>query len=245
MMLGLALVIFITGPARGEDIVIGRMDENYEKFAYFEDGRHKGVLVDIARRTFANMGISVRFKPLRWSRLLEDMRSNNLDAIIAVFRTEERDGFMHFPDEPHTYETNHLILPAKSSLAFKGELNVLNGLRIGVVRGWSYGKKFDEWAGFDKIPMHDQGKIIENIVQGRIHAGVGVLGDMQQIVNDRGIGNKIRFAKKPVFKIPSYLAFSKKQGHDTLARRFSDALTSFKKTQEFSDIFTNYGLSPP
>ncbi len=39
-----------------------------------------------------------------------------------------------------------------------------------------------------------------------------------------------------------YIAFSKKKGHEALAKLFSDTMAAFKQTPQYSELLLKYGL---
>ena len=232
------------GSTLAEPLIIGTMEDDFHKYSFLEHGEIKGVLVDVARRVFDDLGIEIRFQRYPWARLIEEMRSQEIDGILTVFRTRDRIAFMHYPNEPIMHEVNHLMLPKDSTIEFNGLLSSLDGLRIGTVRGWSHGEAFDNWHRFDKIPLNDQTTILRNLAMGRLHAGVGIKSDMLRLARELGLSDRIRFAETPVIRVPSFFAFSLKPGHEALARRFSDGLAALKRSGEYDAIHDAYGIAP-
>ncbi len=237
--------LFIAGnQARSNEIVIGSPDEPYWFYHTIENGESGGIDPRITRAVFAKLGYKVNFKPLPWLRLLEEAKSMEIDAILEIFKTPERLTFLNFPDEHLNMEKTCFAFPKYSPIRFEGDFSVLDGKDVGVVSGWSYGSDFDRSEGFGRVKLKDSDRVILNVAKERVHAGAGICWNMREIIERLGVADKVRIADTPISLTPNYLAFSKKTGHDDLARRFSTALKAFKKTPEFDAIYAGYGVTP-
>src|ERR1700759_161237 len=111
--------------------------------AYMQDGRPSGILVDVVTEAFRRTGHQFEIQLMPWARCLAEIRSGRVDGIFSVFQLPERNEFLTYTSVPIINEVLAFFVPADSDLKFSGDITQLRGLRIGTIRGTSYGTKVD------------------------------------------------------------------------------------------------------
>ncbi|MBF0195894.1 MAG: transporter substrate-binding domain-containing protein [Magnetococcales bacterium] len=211
------------------EILIGVNEDDYRPYSYYAEGRYQGTLILAVQQAAMKLGYKIRFIGKPWKTLLNEMENGELDAMMPLYKTPQREKFMHFVKEPLLYEENHLIYSSANPIAFDGSAESLQGLRIGVVRGWTYGGQIVNWHGFERISLNDQKIVVRNVASGRLHGGFGIRSDMLDHATKLGVEDKVGFASTPINRQAAYLAFSYKPGHKTLANLFSEKLKNINK----------------
>ena len=124
---------------------------------------HYGVTSQIVSEAFEQVGVTVKYEFLPWSRALEAARAGELDASLGWAITEERKQDFWFSEQPISTETTVLFYHKDSPLKW-GEVwreNLLKPYRVGGTLGYEYGEKFDnkEKEGHFLIRRYNEDKL--------------------------------------------------------------------------------------
>ena len=105
----------------------------------------KGLAVELIRAIFARIpGVEVRFPLVPWKRALREVEQGNYDGIALLLRTPEREAYMTYSDP--VIASRSLVWYRQKRFPAGFELTGLDDLlpfRVGVIRGYSYGKMVD------------------------------------------------------------------------------------------------------
>ncbi len=210
--------------AAGEEVVV--VFEAYPPYEYMKDGKAAGQDVELVQKAFDAMGVKVKFEDVPWKRAMDQVKKGEVHAIMSLFKTDEREGFLLFPP-PISKEKNIILTKKGSDIKVAGLAN-LKGKKVGVVAEYSYGEKFDK-AELDKEASKDNATLLKKLNAGRIDCAV-----MNELVykltaKEQGLEGKFAEEDYVVADEAMYLAFSKanKAGAD-LVEKFAEAL---KKVQ--------------
>jgi polar amino acid transport system substrate-binding protein len=188
----------------------------------------------------------VKYKVVPWKRAIVEARKGNYNAIIGAFKEDAPD--FVFPEEE--FGMSRFAFFVKKGTKYKySELKSLLKMKIGLIKGYSYGEKEDKFFKENqKIIQYAHGsdplsQNIKKLLHGRITvvgedpnvflekaAGMGVA---DQIINvgDTGTANKI------------YIAFSPKNPKSKeYAKILTEGIRKLKKSGELKKILTKYGL---
>ncbi|MBR7888796.1 transporter substrate-binding domain-containing protein [Marinomonas sp. A79] len=106
------------------------------------DQQADGVNVAVIKMLLEPLGVTVdTHQDSSWRRCLKEVELGNID-MMSGFKTEARQAFMTFLDAPVIRESIYLYFPIDNPLEFKG-WDTLAGLRVGVLRGDSFGDEVD------------------------------------------------------------------------------------------------------
>jgi len=212
--------------------------------AYMEDGKPSGILVDVVTEAFRRTGYQFEIQLMPWARCLAEIRNGHVDGIFSVFQLPERSGFLTYTSIPIINQALVFFVPADSDLKFGGDLAQLQGLRIGTIRGTSYGAKLDGvlnagvWSTVVKTNNVDS--LVGMLALKRLDLAVGYRHVVLEAARKKGYLGKIKELSPSIDVIPSYLAFSKQRDYSEVAASFDKALTSMKNDQSFKAIYEKY-----
>jgi ABC-type amino acid transport substrate-binding protein len=145
-----ALVLLFVAPhgfAYGADIIRVRVTD----FApnYFINNKHwTGLEVELAEALVAEAGFSIEFVNLPWSRALAYMQNGQLDVMMNLSRTPDREAFMNFIG-PERISTRVLIMRRENLDLHIDNLDQLveaaqaRDLKIGIQKDAKYSDEFD------------------------------------------------------------------------------------------------------
>jgi polar amino acid transport system substrate-binding protein len=199
-----------------------------------------GFEAELTQAVFSSMGIQPVFMEYPWARCIEMMKSGRSDAIMTIFKTQDRTKFLYYPSEPTSVLPNVLFKLKSSRLAFDGDLKKLKKYVIGVKSSTSYGEKFDH-AGYlrkEEVPFNES--LIRLVETGRVDVGIMAEPVLKHLMKN---GNgRLSLLRPYVSQEPLYVAFSRKSGQKKLSEEFSVMLAKFKKTEKYKKILKKYGI---
>ncbi len=226
------------GWAESPPLVI--VTDPYEPFVFPSDAELKGLDYDVTAAVFHMLQIPVEITFYPFSRCLYMMRNQEADALIDLVRTEERNTYMVFPEEPLS-DSSLIIFYHKGNRPQIETLDDLKFYQFGAQVGSEYPQELAKVLvnredvrsmeqNFHKLIFDRIDIMVENRIVGRY------------IASKMGISDQIEVLELPKsFPTQYYLGFAKKEGHDHLAVQFSQTLVQFKQTQAYHDILVKYG----
>ncbi len=143
------------------------------------------------------------------------------DLLFPAVRTPAREDVFAFSARPVDRLSAVFYLPLNSQMQYDG-VNTLNGKRVGVVRGWSYGSLFDNADGVNRIELDDTETGFRLLRQNRLDAlaGYGTVYDREL----KKIGWSAHFRKQPAgYVLDEFLCGIKDSG------RTGELLAAFQK----------------
>lgn len=235
------LLWFVSTPVWAAGITVG-VSTGYPPYYYEEDGILTGFCVELVNGVASQMNLEVVYKSYPWRRLLVNARRGRVDAIMPLFRTEEREEFLDFDGLGIAYEINHLFTKKASTIEYQGDLSAIKQYRIGVVLDYSYGTAFDQFEGFQKVATLNDSHMIKMFAQGRFDIGVGNRYVTQYYAARQNLADQIRYLAPPLTKELLYIGFTKNGGGDQFARQFAKALKKFKQSAKYLTLEKKYHL---
>lgn len=236
-------VVLSFASAAAETIVIAIEDKNWSPYYTWVDGKPQGPCPEIAVGAIGHMGGKVEFERVPWVRVVQSVERQKVDAGLCGTKTEEREAFSHFPDEPLLNYDATLFVRTDSALQ-DSAMPGLAGKSFGLIKGYTYGGVDNdlEANGMVRIDTPNRESLLKLLVLGRVDmvldSFLPVTFDAQRL----GVKDQVRAILPSIAVTPGYLFFSKKPGHDQLAERFSQALKKFKATSDYLEIKEKYGL---
>lgn len=210
------------------------------------DGDHlKGVDVDVIKAVFAELKIPVTLELMPWNRCLKMVENKLADAILDASITSERKEFLHFPDEPVSKGVTVIFKKKGHHIPFT-DLNDLDNLNVGAISGYSYCDEIDRSPFFKQVKrVASLDQNFKKLLLGRIDVLIEVDSVGYFAAKSLGISDQIEVIPNANYcQSGSYLAFSKKPGHEKLATRFGQALRNFKTTDNYRQILQRYDITP-
>ncbi len=195
------------------------VDEQNPPFMYVDrQGRPRGVYPVLLRGIFAELKRPLELVPLPWKRALRGLDQAE-HGVGGLFANAERLAKFDY-GEPLLVETVRLYVRRGGLREVRG-LADLNGLRIGALRGWTYGDEFDKAreAGLFQVEVVTTDKQnFGKLERGYLDAVLAVeqTGDA---VMATGQFPSVRAVLNPLMENPSHLAFHKSTGQQALLQQ--------------------------
>ncbi len=209
------------------------VDTDNPPFMYGRQGHAKGLYPDIVQNIFARTGTKVLIVPLPWPRALASVNAGKM-GIAGIYKTSSRMKVMDFSD-PLFVERIWVYSLSKSPHRFRN-MSDLSGLRVGVIRGWSYGDEFDaarKQKAFTISEIDSDELGMSMLRASRIDVMLSIQQSAQLVL---GGSQDIIASSKPLAEFPTYVAFPKSLKMTYLLARFNKALADAKQDGSYSAI---------
>ncbi|HZV67401.1 MAG TPA: transporter substrate-binding domain-containing protein, partial [Telluria sp.] len=143
-LLALAGLCALSDAQGGAPLVIGFDSASAPTMYAGPNQEAAGIYPAIVRKAFERMGEPVRLVAQPFNRVIAGLRAGTLGSGSLVL-TPERAALADF-SAPYTLEQVAVYHRRGGAAAYAG-LDSLRGHTLGVMRGWSYGQRFDEARG--------------------------------------------------------------------------------------------------
>lgn len=240
LLSGLLLGVGAAGPQAGSKAAIRvAVDSQNPPFMYTDrDGKPRGVYPVLLRAIFAALGERLELLPLPWVRAL-----NGLDraehGVGGLFANQERLAKFDY-SQPLLVETVRLYV-RRGGLRQFNSLQDLRGLRVGVLRGWSYGDEFDaaRQAGWFQVEVVSTDKQNFGKLERDFLDAVLAVEQTGEAVMTEGSYPSVRVAANPVTENPSFLAFHKSTQQRALLERVDAVVARLRATGEHARLVSS------
>lgn len=225
-----------------DEIAIG-VSTGYPPYYYEQNGELEGICIDIVNRVAHSLNLRISYRQYPWKRMLLNAQQGQVDAIMPLFRTEERERFLYFDNLDLIDEKNSFFTWKETKVRFSGDFETIQPYTVGVVTEYSYGDKFDKYSHFTKVTTQNDKHLVEMFKHKRFDVGIGSKDVVIFNAKKENISDQIQFLEPYITQDPLFIGFSKAKGHEDLSRRFSVALKRFKLTEEFQAIVEKYDMT--
>lgn len=218
-------------------------DKDWSPYYIWVDGQARGACPEIAAGAVRQMADEAEFVRYPWARVLQSVELRKVDAGLCGTRTDERAAYSHYPDEALLNYDATLFVRADSGLQ-SSAMTGLRGKSFALVKGYNFGEVDAdlEAGGMIRIETPGRESLMKLLLLGRVDTVLDSRLPFPADARQQGVTDRVRALSPSLAETPGYLFFSRKPGHDALARRFSVALSAFKETPDYRAIKARYGL---
>ncbi|WP_448375546.1 transporter substrate-binding domain-containing protein [Fervidobacterium sp.] len=215
-------------------LTIGYYD-NYP-LIYEHNGQPKGLFIDVLERADILRNQKVKFVYGEFSNLMERLKNGEIDLLVAVAHTPEREELYTFNKEPVIMNWGVLV-----SLKSIENFMLLDGKVIAVNKGDVYYQRFKDLAksfgiSLDYIEKDTYEEVIQAVDSGE--AVGGVVSRLSYIVNS---AKYPKVLATPFIFSPVAIKFATKRGADTsVLDNIDKTLALMKANGELDKLFNEY-----
>lgn len=206
----MALVFLSFGVSAQERKVMQVGFEDFLPSASIKDGKPIGVDVELIAAAMKEVGVEIKFGMYPWSRCLQMLDDKELDAVIPMVYSKERDEKYSLGTSLRT-RGNVIVLSKNVTKDVKG-IKDLDGITVGVGQGYAVSKEFDEATHFKRDAITTSGEmykiLLKKAAAGRNDAVVIDLSVVNQMMKKLKIENDVKISN---YKFPkaSHVGFTK------------------------------------
>ena len=221
----------------------------YQFLEHSRDGRNlSGLDVSLFREIFEQeLGKSLELPQLNWDIHQLQLQRGETDVAGGAFKTDERSRYAFFSD---SYRTEDIVLvarrhhsTARSILNQPGFLQAIqtNDLRLGVVKGYSYGDTIDTWLrdpaqNGHRVETNSVRQNLDQLIQGKVDlvAVDRLVG--AAMIWEQGLSDRVVIGHQPIFSGPIFAIFSRKSSTKELVDAFNQALQKIRDDGRYNQI---------
>jgi len=216
---------------------------DYRPFQIIEDGKVRGADVDILNAIMADLGCTIEFQDLPWSRHLKGIEAGTVDIASSSAKAPEREAFAVWSDIYHDGRSTLFVGPENAGKHPTLRAFFEAGLTLGVIRDYAYGGEFaalqDEFKDQIEIANSLESNL-QKVARGRIDGTIGeayVVGDG---INRLALKDSVIMTDTIVSTSPFYVMFSKKSVSPAFLEAFNASLAKLKANGEIDRILKSY-----
>lgn len=204
----LALLITLSPSlASGESLRISW--EPYPPYEYIENGTLKGTSTDLINEVCKRLNITPVYIEQPFTRALSDIRTGHVDAVYCLISKPDRKEYLFYPNEIIGEAIAGIMSRDDTQIKFNSNRD-LKEFTIGVVRGYSYGKTFDNLK-LNKMVVGDNTHLLKLLDNRRVDLVVGDYNVLAHLHEEAHYSWGLDFLLE-TNRSPYYIAFSKQMG---------------------------------
>lgn len=228
-------------------IKIGAM-EYYPPYEFYDNGEMTGAGIEVIRKAFDRLGYDYEIKPYPWARMIKMMQDGELDVIVNIYETTERNDYIYFSETPYVVVPYVFFKRKGDDFTYSGDLEVLDDKLIGIVRSYSYGSKFnrlieEEALSFDEAPSAAEN--FERLANGRIDLLIETYYTGIGIIEESNYENAIENVDYYINFNIGHLGFSKVNHLLELRDEYDLAIYDLINEGVYHQIFDDFKVDPP
>lgn len=186
---------------------------SFPPYAWKENGRIKGIDIDIINEVFKRAKIKKTIKAFPTRRAVISIAKGFVDGGFSGLKTPSREKVALYADVPVHRSVYKIFVKKGSEFNFKN-IEDLYGKKIGINRSFSISKEFRAAVKSEKIKV-DEGastskQNLLKLITKRLDALVGNQKEMKYIIKKMRLGEKVVELPNPVTRpVNAYLVLSK------------------------------------
>jgi polar amino acid transport system substrate-binding protein len=200
-----------------------------------------GSSVDMVRQILADVGVTAKAdEGGPWKRVLRRTRDGQVDILMGVRKSPDREHFLLYLDPPLTPSAQGVFFSAKHALAYT-HWKDLQGKTGSITLGTNFDDEFDAYAR-EHLYLQAVRKVEQNFTKlekGRVDYMLAPLVPTQLYIEKFGFGGKIVNADEPLMIIQEYVAISRKSPCLKHAAHISKALQQWTDNGRMNEAMEN------
>jgi len=140
---------------------------------------------DIFRESLHIMGYTIQLKVEPWARALKEFEAGEVDLLFPAGKNKKRLAKFNYSQQAINEAHFVIYINTTDSIQWHG-LTSLIGLKIGVIRGYNYGNKWNDTKGISKVYVKNIITGFEMLEKGRLDGFVGYEFNWDYHLNKQG-----------------------------------------------------------
>lgn len=235
-----------TGSARDTTAPLRVFILDQPPWSYLHDGQPHGAAVDVARAVLHRLGRTVEFVVAPFNRGLSLIRQGKLDAALAVYRTPEREQFLHYTTVP-LYDEDVILMvhPDDQHLASDTSGTARDAILYGdkpvaLALGYSYGPTLDAIIarkGLIRISsFYSLQEGVQAVLRREAAAVPGTEPTLRALLHRLAPGRSPVLMYPPYDYVSAYMTFARTDANALLAADFDATLGRMRASGEYARI---------
>ena len=189
-----------------------------------QDGTLEGRAVEIIDAASKELKFNYKISILPWVRATKMVENGEADILIGPYKTLEREKKMKFSTN-HFYEDQIVLVTNQhTKVPWSGKLEELKDMKLGIVRGWSLGKKFERYKQDLEVTTADSTeKLLQMLKRNRVDIIIVHQRSFKEDVKDEQIKTtNFRVLSPPLSRQKGYFSSSLINGLAPFMKKFNE-----------------------
>ncbi len=245
----LSVYLFVTFSVAQETLKVAVGATDYPPY-YFKDNdsnKYIGISVEVCQIVAKRLGYNLTFKSYPFARVLEILKNGSADLVCNLFNTPKRSQLTIFTGVPHTFESVSLFVKYGSSVHWDGlNLKQLENYSFGGVRGYSFGKAYDQSTTLNKQVATDEKSQIRMLLANRFDIALGNKPTVLYHAKKLKIEDQLTFLSPILSEWPVYIGISRKRADaNRIASLFTQEIVKLRASDDYQQLLKKYALDTP
>lgn len=218
-----------------EKVVLTYFD--FPPYEFQENDTPRGILITIVKEVFRQADIPLELEYLPFKRGYHYVQNGKLDGIFNFYKIDDRLAYFDY-SEPIIKNPLHFF--SRKDASFKYDtLDDLKGLKIGLLRGYTYGKAFDDSQIFVKDIADSHLSNLKKLEYERIDLYpcdelVGIY-----LAKQNNLMSELKILPKPLKVMDGYIGFTKGK-HRKVIDKINPIILEMKNNGKIESIINKY-----
>ena len=205
-------------------------------FMYERYNDAAGIYPTLVRAVFSRLGEKVVVNAVPWKRAIAYLDTGE-GGVGGIYKTKTRLEKYDYTDE--IYSEAIMVYVPKGKAFSLSNVPDLAGKRVGIIRGWSYGEKFDqakENGLFMTEERHDDANNFNKLIMGRLDALLAIKESAELVIAKKRISDKVEVLPTSLVTNSTHIAFSKKSDKSAVIRRINRAIRVMRQDGSYDKV---------
>ncbi len=213
-----------------------------------EDGKPAGLDIEILGKVLSSINCPFTLKFVSWKRAQREIDYGSVDVGLAASKNTDRETYAWFSE---SYRRESMVMFIRKGAEIRYNPHSLSELAetnytIGLILGVWYGENLDEL--FRRKPAFrprvlqslEKKSLLKGLVRGRVDIVVSDLFNGVFAARREGILEEITVRPEIINDNENHFMFSRKTTSEAEMERINVAISKFKKTAAYRDLFPKY-----
>ncbi len=244
LLAGLLLLLCCMPAQAREWLVVGT---SFPKvFELNDSGQFTGLAPAVLRQLAAELGDHPHFEIYPWARAQRMVEQGEADILIGPYRTNERETRFAFAAEPFYQDQIVFYARRQSRLGWNGDFTSLQSHRIAVVRGWTYGPRFEVARPQMQLDMVESvANGLRMLAAGRIELLATNLRNTHPYLIELQLDDQLIPLQPQIDVQQGYFAFPRDAAHVALRERFDQGFQRLIRRGDLARLAAAQGVNIP
>lgn len=209
-------------------------------------GEYRGLGPEVLRQVFEPQGHSLRFASYPWARAQRMVELGQADILVGPYRNPAREARFAFVGQAFYRDRIVFYCRRAGSCQWSGDYRQLAGQRIGVVRAWAYGTRFDaERARLELVTVEGVDNGLKMLSLGRLEFLASNQRNTLPVLQALGLRDEIRQLDPPVDTQDGYFAFPLHGSHARLREDFAEGFRQLVERGQLARLAAQWQVEIP
>jgi len=191
-----------------------------------ESGKFHGSAVEIIEKASKKLRFDYKISIVPWIRAIRMVENKKADVLIGPYKTSKREETMVFTENYFYEDSIILVTLAQSKFKWSGDLSSIKEKKVGVVRGWALGKKFEkESDNLDITYSESTTNLVRMLKRGRLDLAIVHNRSFLDDLNSHSVKREdYKILTPPLSSQKGYFAFSKEEKLKSFIQKFNSEI---------------------